>query len=364
MEEALFKVNTLSDTKENLNEAEEFPNPPVAEPAWSASTQQKSTENPFSELHPSPTARVRQVWAIGGGKGGVGKSLIASSLAITLAQQGFRVAAIDLDLGAANLHTALGVHPPKSGLGDFLLKRIPNLSDAICQTEVANLTLISGAQDSANIANLPFELKVSLLQEIRELKADYVILDLGAGTHLNTLDFFLFSDIGILTLLPEPTSIENAYRFLKSLFYRRLHVSEQLHEIHPLIEKVMDSKNDEGIRSPSDLYQYIRQNHPHLGKDFEKEIQSLNPKLVINQIRTMTDVDIGFSVQSVCKKYFGIEIDYAGYMDYDSSVWQTVRRKRPLLLEFPNSKIVSHIDRITQYLLKRHSDSNSPMTRK
>src|SRR3989344_2793977 len=63
--------------------------------------------------------RARGIWAIGGGKGGVGKSLISSSLAVSLARFGFRVIAIDLDLGAANLHTSLGIAPPATTLSDF-----------------------------------------------------------------------------------------------------------------------------------------------------------------------------------------------------------------------------------------------------
>jgi len=81
----------------------------------------------------------------------------------------------------------------------------------------------------------------------------------------------------------------------------------------------------------------------------------------VNQCRTQADVDIGFSVKTVCKKYFGIEMDYIGYLDYDSAVWQAVRRKRPLMLEFPNSRLVSSVDRVVQYLLKRYGHHRGDM---
>lgn len=317
--------------------------------------------NPFESLTHPITSRIKQVWAIGGGKGGVGKSLVASSVAISLARQGNRVIAIDLDLGGANLHTSLGVDLPKQTLSDFFSERIQGLDSCVVPTGIPNLGLISGAQDSVSVTSLNRDEKARLFQKLRELDTDYVLFDLGAGTGFNTLDFFIFADIGIATLLPEPTSIENAYRFLKSVYYRRLWLSPRLTRARDLIEKAMDPKNAAGIRTPADLYREVNLLHPETGMALKEEIEKFQPKLMVNQVRTQTDVDIGFSVKSVCKKYFGIDLDYVGYLDYDSAVWQAVRRKRPLMLEFPNSRVVSSVDRITNYLLKRYGHVRNPL---
>ena len=83
------------------------------------------------------------------------------------------------------------------------------------------------------------------------------------------------------------------------------------------------------------------------------EISKIRPDLIVNQARTQTDVDIGYSVKSVCKKYFGLDLEFTGYLDYDSAVWQAVRRKRPLLTEFPHSRLITNIERITESLLTR-----------
>lgn len=326
---------------------------PAEDPFQSAlSTQDES--NPFDMISVPIATRVKQVWAIGGGKGGVGKSLIASSLAISLARQGNKVVAVDLDLGGANLHTTLGVDLPKQTLSDFFAKRVPEISSCLTPTSVPNLEIISGANDSVAVANLPHAQKAKLLQKLRELDADYLIFDLGAGTGFHTLDFFLYADINLLTLLPEPTSIENGYRFIKSAYFRRLKHARKLAPIKGLIETAMDSKNPLGIRSPSDLFKEVSRTNPEAAMALKEEIQKFRPKLILNQARTQTDIDIGFSVKTVCKKYFGVDMDYVGYLDYDSAVWQSVRRKRPLMLEFPNSKLVSNIERITHYLIKRY----------
>jgi flagellar biosynthesis protein FlhG len=64
-------------------------------------------------------------------------------------------------------------------------------------------------------------------------------------------------------------------------------------------------------------------------------------------------------MKSVARKYFGIELDFLGYIEYEPNVWQSVRRLRPILAEFPNSRIAIHIDRIVNYLLKQAKIENT-----
>jgi flagellar biosynthesis protein FlhG len=302
-------------------------------------------------------SRVKQIWAVGGGKGGIGKSLLASNLAISLSRLGNSVTAIDLDLGGANLHTTLGVDLPKKSLSDFISKRVTSLADCVVPTGLPNLNMISGAQDSVNVAQITLEQQRNFLSEVRALNADYLIFDLGAGTSGYTMDFFLEADVGMIALLPEPTSIENSYRFIKTAYYRKLLNSKHLGDVRDLIMAAADGESGSAIKSPSDLFREVNRKSPEAAMRLKKEIETFRPKIVLNQARTQTDVDIGNSIKAVCKRYFGIEMDYLGSLDYDSAVWQAIRRKRPLLMEFPNSKLVSAIDKMVQNLLKR-SNSN------
>ncbi len=308
---------------------------------------------PSAPIASTPAGRVKQVWAVGGGKGGVGKSLLASSLAISLARRNFKTVAIDLDLGGANLHTTLGVDLPRHTLSDFLSRHDHSLKNSLVNTGIPNLEMISGAKDSIGVANLPMDQQTRLLQELRTLDADYVVLDLGAGTGASTIDFFLSADVGMVAILPEPTSIENAYRFIKSAYYRKLATSSHLEPVAAIIQTALDPNNSLGIRSPSDLFREVNRASQEAGVRLKEVIDRFQPRLVMNQARTQTDIDVGFSVKSVCRKYFGIDLDYVGYLDYDSAVWQSVRRKRPVMLEFPNSRLVTSIERVTESLLKK-----------
>lgn len=300
-----------------------------------------------------PIQNMKKIWAIGGGKGGVGKSLVSANVAICLALMGNKVVAVDLDLGGANLHTCLGLPIPQVTLSDYVSKRITNFQDLLVPTPISNLKIISGAQDELGMANLKHMHKNQIIRKLHELDADYILFDLGAGTAFNTIDFFITADKGILVVLPEPTSIENTYRFIKSVFYRRLKMIEGISEIEPLINEAMNAKVTSGASSsPSDLIRRISEIHPEIGLRIKSEISSMRPNLIINQVRSQADIDIGYSIQSICRKYFGIEMTFPGYLDYDQAVWQSVRKRKPLLIEYPNSKLVHNFDRIVNKLIE------------
>jgi flagellar biosynthesis protein FlhG len=293
----------------------------------------------------------KKIWAIGGGKGGVGKSLVSANVSICLALMGYRVVTVDLDLGGANLHTCLGVPIPEMTLSDYISKKVSNFSDLLVQTPIQNLKIISGAQDELGIANLKHMHKNKIISKLHEIDADFILFDLGAGTSFNTVDFFISGNKGILVALPEPTSIENTYRFIKTVYYRKLKVIEGFLDIEPLIAQAMNAKIASPNNSPVEMIKKVIDLNPEMGLRLKQEMSKFQPSLILNQVRSQADIDIGFSIQSVCRRYFGIEVDYLGYLDYDASVWQSVKKRRPLLMEFPNSKLVHNFDRIVHRLL-------------
>lgn len=301
----------------------------------------------------NPSKNIKKIWAIGGGKGGVGKSLVSANTSICLALMGHKVVAVDLDLGGANLHTCLGLPIPQTTLSDYVSKRVTNFEDLLVSTPINNLKIISGAQDELGMANLKHMQKNQIIQKLHELDADYILFDLGAGTAFNTIDFFIAADKGILVALPEPTSIENTYRFIKSVFYRRLKMIDGINEHEDLINEAMNAKLTSGSSTaPAELLRRITEMNPEVGMKIRNELAHFRPNLIINQVRSQADIDIGYSIQSICRKYFGIEMTFPGYLDYDQSVWQSVRKRKPLLVEYPNSRLVNNFDRIVSRLIE------------
>ena len=279
----------------------------------------------------SPAPSGRSIVAVGGGKGGIGKSLITSSLGICLARRGRRVVLIDADLGGANLHTALGLSAPKVGLGDFISRRVSSIEDVIMDTGVPNLGLISGAHDHLTASNLKYFQKTRLLNQIRSIKADYIFLDIGAGISFNIADFFLLAEAGLLVVVPEPSSIENAYRFLKMSFYRHLWSAVKGSGVRAVIEEAMDEKNRQGIRTPFDLLEAVEKKDQAAGQALKARAKSFRPRLIINQVRYPEDERLGPSMASVCRKHLGIEVECLGAIQYEDVVWQANRRKKPFM---------------------------------
>ncbi len=289
------------------------------------------------DVAPRGSAPRRDIIAVGGGKGGIGKSLVSANLGVHLAATGRRVVLVDADLGGANLHTCLGMPVPTRTLSEFIERRVSTLQDVVCATPIARLGLISGALDFLGAANPKYTQKLRLLREIARLDVDCIIIDLGGGTGFNILDFFLIADHGILTVVPEPTSIENAYRFIKAAYYRRLKSIETEWNLKPLIDEAMSEKGGLGLKTPADLVAYVESRDPQGGERLRREIERFPLKLVVNQTRNPEEEKLGFAVSDACRKYFGIPMQYLGAIPYDDAVWRSVRRRRPVMLDSPEA---------------------------
>ena len=157
---------------------------------------------------------------IASGKGGVGKSSYAVNLATVLAQKGKNVILADFDFGGANLHTLLGLKNNRAGLGNFIYRQTEDFSSLLQETQIPGLRFIAGDCMYPGTANMDNSSKRRIIKALNAQEADYVILDLGAGTTYNTLDFFLLTYNSLLVTTPELTSILNAYSFLKAAVFR------------------------------------------------------------------------------------------------------------------------------------------------
>lgn len=283
---------------------------------------------------------------VGGGKGGVGKTFVVANVAAALAQAGFRVVAVDADLEGANLHTCLGVPKPRSSLADFVAQREGDLQKLIVETPIPNLSMIAATSAHITTPQPGQARRVQLMRALRGIPADIVLIDLGAGTHSAVMDYFMVGDDGVVVITPEPTSVENAYAFMRAAFYRRLRLAMVSVDVRNVMSLAMDQRNERGIRTPFDLLREIEAIDPAEGARFVETMRSFHPRIIVNDVQTAEDIRLGFSVRSVCRKYFGIESEYLGYVNRDAGGRESVRARTPLVVSKPRSEAARYLRRI------------------
>jgi flagellar biosynthesis protein FlhG len=166
-------------------------------------------------------ARGRNVIAVASGKGGVGKTWFAITLAHALARGGRRTLLFDGDLGLANVDIQLGLMPERD-LGGVIAGRT-TLRQSVLPFPSAGLDIVAGRSGSGSLANLPPARLVQLRDDLLTLACDYdrVVIDLGAGVEHTVRA--LAGDAGTILVLAtnEPTALTDAYAFIKLMVAER-----------------------------------------------------------------------------------------------------------------------------------------------
>ncbi len=273
---------------------------------------------------------------IGGGKGGVGKSMVSSNLAVQYALAGLRVIVIDLDFGAANLHTIFGLRQPPLSLGDYFSSPGAKLADFIVKTSIENLALVPSSGFVPELANLKHLQRVKLINQIQTLDADLILLDLGAGSSLNVVDFFSMTDAGIIVATPEPTSVLNAYEFLKNVVYR---IFFRMFRHQKNIQELLKSStaSNTGITTVTQLAQMIEKYSPLAAENLQGVCDDLNFHLVFNQARKVSDSQFGTKLNQICYKYLNVQLNFSGLLFYNEEVPDCVRKMCPISIARPDS---------------------------
>ncbi|MDR3672190.1 MAG: AAA family ATPase [Holophaga sp.] len=269
-----------------------------------------------------------QIWAVGGGKGGTGKSLIANGLALTLAERGAQVILVDADYGGPNQHTYCGIRKPAHNLAQFFEEHM-SLEELALETPVAGLRLIPGNVNAANTDGITWAQKQKLFRHLRRLQTDHVVLDLGAGSQYDTLDSFLLADQKVGVILPDALAIENFYLFLKNLKYRQLGNLLSETGLKEQAREIWQHRQEAGIQDNREFVQHLRSISSGFGERLDQEQARLFLHVVLNQVREFSQVELGQAVTSSVRKYFQIQGDFVGYLRHDKDLWQQFGPDRP-----------------------------------
>ena len=172
-----------------------------------------------NDLNKVPVPGVRNVIAVGAGKGGVGKTTVAVNLALALSQAGSRVAVIDGDIYGPNVPIMLGIQTQLTTDGK---KIVPAEQYGLQLVSMAFLT----QDDSAVIWRGPM-LHGVIQQFFREVawnNVDYLIVDLPPGTGDVALSLSQSVPVAgaVLVTTPQTVSLADTRRAVR--MYQKLNV--------------------------------------------------------------------------------------------------------------------------------------------
>ena len=294
------------------------------------------------------------VIAVGGGKGGIGKTSLTVGLGLCLAAMEQSVILADCDLGGANMRTALGLPEPQLTSIDFFIRNKTAVEQLLTPTGVDSLQFISGQGGVLGLANLKYSQKLKFINQLKKLEADFVLLDLGSGTSYDVLDFFLSSDRGVLITCPDPFSLESAFGFLKSAMYRGIARSFSSDEI---IYRHIKKQMERAFRLT--MFQFLtelRAESPESADIVWKYLAAYPKGLILNMVRHRGEIKEVIDLIAHTSRQLSVTVELLGQVSYDAIVRKSTLNKSPFVLTRPTSKASRDLLKIAseKLLPRRH----------
>ena len=290
---------------------------------------------------------------IASGKGGVGKTFLSANLGIALAELGKNVIIADLDFGGANMHTCLGLDNSKPGIGDFLRARYGELGDMMVQTEFENLKFLPGDVRSPFLANMHHAQKMRLTYNLKQLDFDFLILDLGAGSAYNTLDFFGITQLGMMITTTEHTSIMNMLMFLKLFAFRLIEKSLPKNTfLENTLKQCYNRSVAETSLTVSGLLDELAKVDQNAAQNAENLWNNYRPRIIFNQGIEPNELDVLDPLEKALDQNLSLKVDFFGYLFNDPTASQSMRYRKPIKLLDPESYMWDDITRLADRIVR------------
>lgn len=253
-------------------------------------------------LSASRAAPAKLPWtlAVASGKGGTGKTVLASNLATQLCMDGFKVAFFDADLGVANAHLLLGVQAHRS-IAQVLSGRI-SLKEAALPSPFGPW-IVPGGSGISDLASLSAHEFLRLARDFRawEEGMDFLILDCAAGISVQTVLFLQAADDVLIVTNPDFTAMTDAYAMIKVLHQRDPEL-----RVHVVVNRVRYSGQEKDV--------------------FER-------------------------LQSVCLRFLGKELDFLGGLPEDDEVPRSIGARVPFVVGSPLSEAALSLRGVKERIL-------------
>ncbi len=255
-----------------------------------------------------------RVIAVTSGKGGVGKTNLVANMAVCLSRKGKRVVIIDADVGLANIDIIFNLRP------EYNIRHVINSEKTLKQVMVESqhgIKILPGGSGFSDLTQLSEGEKLNLLSEFETLsdKADFILVDTGAGISSNVLYFNSACDECVIIATKEPTSITDAYAMMKVM---------------------------------------------------SQEYGTKHFKLIVNMVDSETDAKkVYASLSGALDKFLrNVILEYVGYIPFDRKLQQAVQKRSLVTDDSTDSLSAKAIETIAQTLSKTpvKQSSNGALT--
>lgn len=278
-----------------------------------AANLRKLFSSPTVDMEEEPLVRrhnpLFRTIAVTSGKGGVGKTNFAANLGVALSQIGKKVIIFDADLGLANVDVFFDLHPK------YNLKHVVSGEKEIEEILLegpAGVKVVPASSGVEMMANLPERERRRLIIKLGELSnmADVMIVDTAAGISHNVLAFASAADMVIIMTTPDPAAITDAYATIKVLSRRK--------------------------KGPF--------------------------MLVVNMAADESQArEVALSLSLVVRRFLDLELNYIGFIPFDSLVSKALKGQVPLVLKYPGALASRHIMAIASRICNMLGSSRKRM---
>lgn len=255
-----------------------------------------------SGLRKMRTMKPVRVIAVTSGKGGVGKTNLSVNIGIALAEMGRRVALLDADMGLANVDILLGMYPEYNL--SHVLTGEKNLNEIMLEGP-SGLKIIPASSGLQQMSDLPLAQQAAIIRGFSDIdeNLDVLIVDTAAGISSSVVNFARACQEILVVVCDEPTSLTDAYAFIKLL------------------------SRDYGLTSFNIVSNMVQS--PQQG-------EGLFVKLT-----------------KVTDRYLDVTLNYVGAVPYDEDLRRSVQKQVPVVKSFPQSRSALAIKNLSRVIDSR-----------
>lgn len=241
----------------------------------------------------------RKTITITSGKGGVGKSSIASNMAYLLGNRNKSTFILDADLSLGNIDIMFGM------ISKFNIKDVMDGShqmDEIILQGPCGIRIIPATSGVSEFSDLSQGERVILLNSLATLpEHDYLIVDTSAGISSNVVYFNALSEEIFVVVTPDPASITDSYAMIK----------------------VLSAKTGR--------------------KEFN---------IIVNMVKEESEaLDLYRKVVGVTDRFLDVYLNYSGFVALDQNVNAATRRQKLWAEQSPNCAATRSLSKICDRLV-------------